>query len=427
MMRRGLLVLQCAALALTLASAHAQDRQNGFYLTSPLSLSSGYDQGFIVGSSALNDSVTILTAPTFDWVQSTHRTDFSIDYEPEFDFFARNPRLDAWDHLSRLHYGYRINSRWSIEAGNLFLSTTDSSRALANSLLLLPLGRFLQNATYAGLNYRLNQRTKISFRFDNALTITDLQGALAGRLDGVTTAGTVTVDRILTSHHKLSGSYSILHSHPFNPGISGNATNVQLVNLGYTYDINPDLIVRLAGGLVKGTETSFIGAAAVEKRLGGMWLAGGYQRYLSFFGGLAPLGNALPGSTSFANGVTPDDIYQVASVRAWGDLSKRLRLEGTAQRALNGVSSGPGSLRSAIVQGRLTYKLNDRFSVFALAEHYGQNANSFLDIPMRRNRYFAGVEIWVSRPPESTSARNHHSKLPEESDELKAPAPEDKQ
>jgi hypothetical protein len=76
---------------------------------------------------------------------------------------------------------------------------------------------------------------------------------------------------------------------------------------------------------------------------------------------------------------------------------------------------------------RLTYKLNDRFSVFALAEHYGQSANSFLDIPMSRNRYFGGVEIWVSRPPDSATARNHHSKLPEESDELKAPAPEDKQ
>ena len=92
MMSRGSLVLRCAALVLTLASARAQDRQNGFYLTSPLSLSSGYDQGFIVGSTALNDSVTILTAPTFNWVQSTHRTDFSIDYEPEFDFFARNPK-----------------------------------------------------------------------------------------------------------------------------------------------------------------------------------------------------------------------------------------------------------------------------------------------------------------------------------------------
>jgi hypothetical protein len=425
MMRRKPLVWQCAALTLTIAGACAQEHQNGFSLTSPLSLSSGYDQGFIVGSSALNDTVTILTAPRFAWTDSTHRTDFFIDYQPQFELFARNPGLDAWNHSSTLRYGYRVNSRWSIDAGNLFLSTMDASSQLANSLLLLPLGRFLQNASYAGLNYRVNHQTKVSFRLDNAFTNTDLPGALAGRLDGNTIAFTATVDRIVTSRHKLSGSYSILHSHPLNPEISGSPTNVQLVNLGYTYDIKPGLVLQLAAGAVMGTQSSFIGAAAVEKRLGGMWIAGGYQRYLSFFGGLAPLSDAPPGTVSFADGVTPSAVYQVGSVRAWGQLSKRLGMAASFQKALGGGDALYGALSSDVAQARLTYKLSERVSAFVVAEHYGQSPNPFLDIPMSRNRYFGGVEIWVSHPRESLDAQNRHGKAPQESEDL-PPAHEDK-
>lgn len=414
MISRKALVWQCAALTLTIAGARAQEHQNGFSLTSPLSLSSGYDQGFIVGSSALNDTVTILTAPKFAWAASTHRADFFIDYQPEFELFARDPGLDAWNHSSTLRYGYRVNSRWSIDAGNLFLSTMDASSQLANSLLLLPLGRFLQNASYAGLNYRVNHQTKVSFRLDNAFTNTDLPGALAGRLDGNTTAFTATVDRI-TSRHKLSGSYSILHSHPLNQKISGSPTNVQLVNLGYTYDITPGLTLRVAAGAVKGTQSSFIGAAAVEKRLGGMWIAGGYQRYLSFFGGLAPLSDAPPGAVGFADGLTPSTVYQVASVRAWGQLSKRLGMAASFQKALGGGDALYGALSSDVAQARLTYKLSERVSTFLVAEHYGQSPNPFLDIPMSRNRYFGGLEVWVSRPPES---QNGHRKVPRDSEDL---------
>ena len=421
------LVCRCAALVLTVASAHAQEqRPNGFYLTSPLSLSAGYDQGFLVGSRAANDSVTLLTAPTFEWMRSTHRTDFSVNYQPEFELFSRDPDLDAWNHLSAMRYRYRINARWGVDAGNLFLSTMDSSRSLVNSLLLLPRGRFLQNSSYAGLSYRANELTKVSFRFDNALTLTDLPGVLAGRLDGVTTAGTVTVDRTLTSHHKLSGSYSFLHSHPLTPEVSGSPTNVHLVNAGYTYEINPALIVRLAGGAVKSNSTSFIGAADVEKRLGGLWMAAGYQRYLSFFGGLASLSNAPPSATSFADGLTPNSIYQVFSVRAWGQLSKRLGVEGSAQRAINAADPRLPSVRSVIGQLHLSYKLTDRVSAFIRLEHYGQSANSLLGVPLERNRFFGGLEIALSRPPEPDNVRNHHRQAPQDSEELKDQHPEEK-
>lgn len=418
-------VWRCAALALTVASVQAQERPNGFYLTSPLNLSSGYDHGFLVGFDARNDNVTLLTAPTFAWTLNTHRTALLVDYQPEFEIFGRDSSLNAWNHAAALRLRHQINARWSFAAGNLFLSTMDSTRQVANSLLLLPRGRFLQNSSYAGLGYRIDQLTKVNVRLDTALTTTDLPGALAGRLDGVTTAGTVTVDRTLTSHHKLTGSYSFLHSHPLHPEVAGSATNVQLLNAGYTYEVNPGLIVRLAAGTVRGSESSFLGAVAVEKKVGGMWLAAGYQRYLSFFGGLASLSSAPQGSTPFADGLTPNSVYQVASVRGWGQISSRLSAEGSAQRALNGADPRFPSSKSTIGLLRLSYKLTERVSSFVRAEHYSQNANAFVETPLSRSRYFGGFEITLSRPPESDSKRSR--KLPQESIELKDPLAESKE
>jgi hypothetical protein len=418
-------MLQLVTVALSVAASQAQEQPNGFYLTSPMNISSGYDHGFLTGSGTFSDSVTILAEPTVAWMRSTHRTDFSVDYQLESETFANNPRLNAVNHLSAMRYRYRINARWSAQAGNLFLSTMDANRAVANSLLLLPRGRFLQNSAYVGLGYRVNAATKISFRLDNAFTNTDLPGALRGRLNGVTTAGTVEAERKLTSRQKLTVGYSFLHSHPLQSEISGSPINVQLVNAGYSFEINPGLIVHFAGGMVKGNQSSFIGAAGVEKRIKGMWLAAGYQRYLSFFGGNPALSTAAAGAVGFADGLTPNSVYQVVSMRAWGQVSSRIGLEGGAQRALNGTDPAFGAIRAVVIQTKVSYKLSERIAWFVRLEHYGQTANAFFDTPLSRNRYFTGLEIALSRPRQPENAQGHRRTAPQESDELKALPPEE--
>lgn len=386
------------ALSLCLASAQAQERPEGFYLTSPLSLSYGYDQGFVARTGKLNDTVGLLTGPTFAWMHTTHRQEFFVDYRPEVELFRHNSELNSWNHLAAMRYKYRINGRWSVDTGNLFLSTADASRQLVNSLLLLPRGRFLQNSAYLGAGYRVNSRTKIDLRLDNTFTNTDLPGALAGRLDGVTTAATLTVDHKVTSRQKLSVSYSFLHSHPLRL-VAGGASNVNLTNAGYAIEVNPGLILQLGAGVVRGGQTSFIGTAVVEKRLGGMWVAGGYQRYLSFFGGLPQVSGAAPGSAGFADGSTPGFVYQVASVRARGRLSPRIGLEAGLQRVLNGKDRQFQSISGIISQLHLSYRLTDRVTWFVRLEHYGQTANLFVAESLSRSRYFAGVELSLSRPP----------------------------
>ncbi|HXI41216.1 MAG TPA: hypothetical protein VNH83_14630, partial [Bryobacteraceae bacterium] len=321
----------------SLVPAWAQQLE-GFQLTSPLSLSAGYDENFDVGAQAVNDTVTLLTLPTLSWTKSTHRTSFSIDYEPEFELFSQHQDLNAWNHSATLRFTQQINGRLILEAGDSFLSTMDPSRRLVDSLPLLPRGRFRQNVVYTGLAYRLDRRTKLSFRFDTAAVTMALPGAFAGKLDQMSGAGTVTLERTVNRHHALSGSYSYLLVRPLNAGPSASTVGVHNFNLGYIYTVDPGLILRFSGGAIRGEQFSFIGAAAVEKRLRGLWVSAGFERYLSFFGGLAPIGVAPAGAIPFANGLAPQDLYQVASFRAWGKLTKRLGLEGSALRALNGVN-----------------------------------------------------------------------------------------
>jgi len=288
-----------------------------------------------------------------------------------------------------------------LEAGDSFLSTMDPSRRLVDSLPLLPRGRFRQNVVYTGLAYRLDRRTKLSFRFDTATVTMALPGAFAGKLDQLSGAGTVMLERTVNRHHALSGSYAYLLVRPLNAGPSGSTVGVHNVNLGYIYTVNPGLILRLSGGAIRGERSSFIGAAAVEKRLSGLWVSAGFERYLSFFGGLAPIGAAPAGAIPFANGLAPQDLYQVASFRAWGKLTNRLGLEGSALRALNGVNPQNRAIESFIGQVRLDYKLSERLTLFTQLAFYSQNVNDFSQFPLSRRRYFGGLEIALSRPGES--------------------------
>lgn len=406
----------CVAVAGVL-SAWGQDRPNGLFLTSPLIVSAGYEQNLFTGTGQLNDSATILTGPTFEWIRNTHRTRFYLTYLPEFELFSAHPALDAWNQSASTRLDYRIDSRNSLEFSDSFLDTKDSSRQLENSLVILPHGQFLQNTFYGEYRYRWNTFTKLTVRLDNAVTTANLPGPLKGRLNEVGTAGTATLDRSLNSKHSLSLSYSFLHVDPLSASLGGTPTNVNMIILGYAYQINPTLLLRLTGGGIEGSESAFNGAAVVEKQLGGVWVAGGYQRYLGFFEGLPVSGESVPGTAGFANGVAPVSVYQVVSLRASGQLTRRLKLTALGEKSVAGADNNGLPNRSLIGKLRLSYKMNERLSVFAQAEHYGQNENLFFNTPLNRNRFFAGIEITITRPPETQGGTNQRRKGAAESDD----------
>src|SRR6266568_5172186 len=123
-MRRRLLFLLGIIPALLLETpGGAQERPNGFYLTSPLGLSSGYDDNFVAGSRALDGSVSLLTTPTFAWMKSTHRSIFSVDYQGELEMFSKDENLDAWNHAANMHFRTQLTGRMFVDGADSYLST----------------------------------------------------------------------------------------------------------------------------------------------------------------------------------------------------------------------------------------------------------------------------------------------------------------
>ncbi|HWF08965.1 MAG TPA: hypothetical protein VG297_10910 [Bryobacteraceae bacterium] len=402
----------------------AQEHPQGFFLTSPLEISSGYDSKFITGPAQITDSVSIVTGPTMSWMGTTHRTDYSIAYTPEVELFAHNPDLNSWNQSATMRMTHRINARWSLNFGDSYLDTTDSNRALVNSLLLLPRGRYRENTFYGELGYRLDHATRIKFRFDNTADTAALPGSFEGRLDYVTVAGTATVDRTLTPSQTLSGSYSFIHAMPLHPSVAGSPSDVHLLSATYTYEVNRGLLLRASGGFVEGAEPAATGAFEVEKAFSGLWTAAGFQRYVGFFGGLLPVSDT-PDVVQFANALAPNSVYEVVSLRGWGQLTKRLGMEAAGQKAINGINAEGIGVRSLIGRLRLTYRLTGRYALFTELGHYGQNFNQFSGNRLSENRFFAGIQITLSRPPERENLRGRHGKTPQDSRRDILPPPEE--
>jgi hypothetical protein len=404
-MRTTWKTLPSVILALLAAAPGTAQRFDGIRFTSPLSLSGGHDENFIAGDGELDDTVYLFNAPTLSVLKNTHSTDFAVNYQPEFEFFSRHPGQNSWNHRAMLRWRQRLNARWSLEAGDSFLSTKDPSRQLADSLYLLPRGRFQQNAVFAAVDYKWDRRTTMGFRFDNGVTTMALPGARSGLFDQIGGSATVSLERVLTRRHTLGGSYAVLYVRPLDrqtaaaPGLVDFYKPAHTINLDHTFKVNSGLILVLSGGAIRGHQFSYRAGALVEKRFGPFWAAAGYQRYLAFFGGITPT-MGLPPATTFASGVLPGSIYEVGSFRIRGRLTRRLGLEMGGLRARSEVQNRDRDTKSVIGHFRLSHKLTKQFSLFTEAEFYGQNMNEFLHSQMSRKRFFGGLEIVLMRPPE---------------------------
>lgn len=417
-MRATWKTLPSVLLALLAAAPGTAQRFDGIRFTSPLSLSGGHDENFIVGDGELDDTVYLFNAPTLSLLKNTHSTDFSVNYQPEFEFFSRHPGLNSWNHRGTLRWQQKLNSRWSLEAGDSFLSTKDPSRQLADSLYLLPRGRFQQNAVFAAVDYKWDRRTTMGFRFDNAITTMAMPGGRAGVFDQTGGSMTVSMERTLTRRHTLAGNYAVLYVRPLHretmaaPGLVDFYKPAHAINLDHTFKVNSDLVLVLSGGVIRGHQFSYRAGALVEKRFGPIWAAAGYQRYLAFFGGITP-SVGLPPATPFASGVLPGSLYQVGSFRIRGNLTRRLSLEMSGLRARSEVQTRDRDTKSVIGHFRLSHKLTERFSLFTQAEFYGQNMNEFLHSQMSRKRFFGGLEIVLMRPPEQARVPKAPAETPQ--------------
>ncbi len=393
-------------LLLLLVTIPAQAQQSvGFYLTSPLSVSAGRDSKFLSGLAERDDTVFLVLPPTFSFIKLLPRGEFSLSYQPEFELFAENRDLNAWNHLGGVHLTYHITRRLTLITGDVFLATEDPSRRLADSFFLLPRTTYRENALFFNLDYELTPLTTLTFRFDNTITNISLPGgARTGLFDQVGNSFTAGVARRLTPRQRLRATYSFLKFTPLDADDELLRTVASLtrpthnVAVSYTFDYNPGLSFRVASGIIRAGDISYLISAEVEKRISLLRFTASYDRYLSFFRGPRPR-LAVPGDSQLASGLLPNTLFQALRVTLRGQLTSRVGIEFRALGSRNSSELTERDIESLLGRLRLDYRLSDRLVAFANFEFYGQNVNELVGIPMARKRFFGGIEIVLSRSP----------------------------
>jgi len=383
------------------------------YKTSPLNIQTGYDSGVPSGTRRVNDTTFLLTMPTFTLMQASPRSEFSLFYLPEFEIFATASELNSWNHTAGLRWGYSMTPRMSVSVSDTFISTSDNGRRFDSSFLL-PRGGYRENGLYTSLNYDLTTRTKVKLRYENTFVdfkSQDLTPALFFSRIG-NTAG-LTVEHHFTPQTKLSVSYSYLRSKSLDDVDSAGLAILPLTPTHYagaTYSFNParTVLVELSGGYVRNLQNSYVGGALVEKRFSRLIIAGGFSRYLTFMG--SPASPSITASAGIATGraLPPNSISNTVSARLRGYLTDHWGVETTFLAAETG--SGPQTLRSAMGEVRLNYKVSEHLLLFGSVAVYRQNANPLFPVSIARQRSFGGIEYTFSPTPDEIARQKEQSR-----------------
>ncbi len=398
------------ALCLAVSAARGQERPVNLYLTSPLSLESGFESGVPNGNQRLNEPATILTLPTFSLMRTSPRNDFTLYYQPQFEMFTSLHRLDSVDQNAGLHWLVNMTPRWSLSVNDVFTNTRDEGQTF-ESTFLLSRGPYSDNGLYSSLNFDLTQSTQLKFRYENgfvsyyALNLnTPLFFSRMGNTEGLT------LDHHFTSRVKVSGSYSYLRTTSFDKyDPAGNPIEpfpaTQFASGTLSFKATPSLLMEVTGGYVHNPLNSYLVGGLVEKHLQHMTIAAGYNRYLTFAG--APSAASIDSAVDItaARLLPPNSISNTASFRVNGDLSYRWNLETTIMASRTAGTTSLTTLRSAMGGVRLSYRISDHVSFFVTTDLYRQNANVILPVPISRSRFFGGFSYTFSPTPDEIARR----------------------
>lgn len=380
-----------------------------FYFTTPLNLQTGRDFGILDGTRKVDDTTMLLTAPTFTLWKPTPRGDFSLTYEPQFEFFTHYGHLSSWNHEAGLKWGYKITPRWSLEASDQFVSTRDNNLRF-DSAFLLPRGPYRENAASLKVNYGWSSQTRIKVHFDNAF--------VSFREDHVTrplffsrltnTSG-ITVEHRFNPKSKLTGDYAYLRSHSFEKydpsGFPiGPSTPTHVAAFTYDYNVTPRLLFEVSGGYVRNAINSYVVSGLVEKHYNRLVFSGGFSRYLSYLGSPATPGIQAISGVVGGHNLPPNAINNTVGFRVRGDVSNRVGLEVTlVGTRTNGVQGK--DLEGMLARLRFSYGLADHCAVFWGAQFLGQNANGILPEAISRKGIFVGIEYKFSPTAEAVARR----------------------
>jgi hypothetical protein len=422
-----------------LYAQQARSGYTGFAFTSPLEVSAGNDNGFLIervvsnglpnpllppgvpAGTALNepgrytDQVLLLTAPTVSFLKDSPRREFAVNYQPEFEIFRQNPDQNAWNHNFSAGFAYLLNRKTEIFAGDTLIATQDPARTMQVVSLLLPRSPYRENSFRLSLSRALSNVTRFELQADDTSTVFSRFDPFQSRvLTTQTTGATFALTHMFRRNQRLRASASIFRSRPTSDvganadlaqrDLAGSQKPYYMENLAYQRMFGRNVIAEFTGGGVQGqTGNSLTWGVSADKRFHQLVIGGGFFRALQVLAG---------GRQFLANGLQSNDVYETAMFRLRGRISQNGWIQ------FNVVASRDESdivvQRSKSLMGRLrlTRQLTDRTAVFANIETYRQNKNDFVNAPLVRNRIFFGIEYSFD-PDKGNRAVTDFDKEPE--------------
>jgi hypothetical protein len=366
-----------------LLGGNAALAQDGFRFTSPVDVTIGRDYGFLARGQKLTDTILVVRPPQFSFTNKSPRADLTASYQPEIELFQNNRDLNALNHKGTASFTFRITERLNFNAGDDALVTQDPTRSIAGSLIFLPRQSFKQNMAHVSIDYAMTRTNTVSFSFDNV--------AVTGR---VRNAGTVSLAHAFGRKQTVTATYSLLNA------------NAQFAGVSYQSEFAHDLTVHLSTGLLKDGGENYLMSAQIEKRLGAVWVNGGYHRFLSIFGTSIPGGVPIGNDLVLPVGVSRTNIYQVFSMAVSGKLSSRTGVEVGAAATKNNSGTANRDINNVSGRFKLDYGLTERLKIYADCQFYNQTFDVFVGAPIDRRRYVAGIQFDISPHP------NHVSNVP---------------
>jgi hypothetical protein len=400
------------AAALALAAAPVSAQYKGFFFTSPAEIGVTRETKFIVDNRELSDNVMLFALPTMSLLSLNPRGEFSLSYQPEIQAFGTYRELTAVNHQADLLYSQAVTPSLTISLGDNFIATSDPSRRVVDSVLLLPRERMMENQLYAQISRRFGHDTTFTIRYDNTVTLVDAAETTTriGLMDRVTSSGSASLSQRVSRRHLLVGTYAFLDGRPLTTTpartlptgfvvLPAEPEQIHTAAGSYMYD-GDSFSMRVGGGLVYGRDFTYTGGGQLDKRLGRTTLTVIAARNLSFFGGVMTAADPR-----FASGLLPFGLYESAIVRLTGEVSRKVSVEiqGVAQRTFSELTEL--DIRSDFARVKLEYRVTRAAALVALAEAYRQSFNEFVGTRLEWQRYGIGLELSVNRKPNPLEER----------------------
>ena len=167
----------------------------------------------------------------------------------------------------------------------------------------------------------------------------------------------------------------------------------------YTFTKGPGLLIEFTGGVMRDRDMSYLMGMQVERRFDRLWFAGGYQRFLSFFGTLPFQGAPQSGITPLPNGVRARSLFSAVSGRVGGRITRKTELEMSVSLSNSTANFVAQDIKSVIGRARINYWLTNRMGLFADADTFYEREKDDAAAQFDRHRYFGGLQIRFSPPP----------------------------